>query len=141
MEVILKCSVLIVEDELIVAEDLKTQLIDWGFDVIGIVSTGSSALNLAKEARPDVVILDVKIGGDLSGFETAVAIRTFFAEEIPVIFISGYPIDNHPRIKALPRYAYMNKPFDSHGLIETVKSLGVTAPDGKKCVPEILEHL
>lgn len=137
----MKCSVLIVEDELIVAEDLKSQLIDCGFDVIGIVSTGAGALNLAKEVRPDVVILDVKIGGDWNGFETAVAIRKFFEDEIPVIFISGHSIDKYPRIKELSRYAYMNKPFDSEGLIQTVKSLGVSAPDGKKCVPEILEHL
>jgi DNA-binding response OmpR family regulator len=140
-EATLKCSVLIVEDELIVAEDLKATLESWGFDVIGIVQSAKIALNLIKESRPDVVIMDVKIDGDLNGVETAVLIRNFFEQEIPIIFISGHSRDNYPLLKALTRHAYMNKPFDSEGLIEVIKTLGVNAPDGTECVPEILENL
>ena len=72
------CSVLIVEDELIIAEDLKEILIDWGYQVIGIVPSGRKALQIAKQIRPDIVIMDVKIDGDLNGIETALVDKDFF---------------------------------------------------------------
>jgi two-component system, response regulator PdtaR len=107
------CSVLIVEDELIVAESIKAFLVDWGCDVIGIVPSGRMALNLVKENRPDIVIMDVKIDGNLNGVETAVVIRGFFEKEIPIVFISDYSLHDYPLIKVLEKYSYVNKPFDS----------------------------
>lgn len=128
------CSVLIVEDELIVAEDLKETLIDWGYDVIGIVPSGRTALHLARESRPDIVVMDVKIDGNMNGVETAVAIRSFFEDEIPIVFISGHSIEKYPLIKALSRSAYLNKPFDPLDLFNAIKTLGLDIAEDK-CLP------
>jgi two-component system, response regulator PdtaR len=130
------CSVLIVEDELIVAESIKAFLVDWGCDVIGIVPSGRMALNLVKENRPDIVIMDVKIDGDFNGFETAVVIRSFFEENIPIVFISDYSLGNYPLIKALEKYSYLNKPFDSQDLLGALRNLGVQGPPDGSYVPD-----
>lgn len=118
-------SVLIVEDELIVAEDLKETLLGWGYQVIGIVPSGRTALRIAKECRPDIVIMDVKIDGDLNGVETAVVIRSFFEEEIPIVFISGHSLERYPLIKAMDKYCYLPKPLNSEDLLAAIKKLGV----------------
>jgi DNA-binding response OmpR family regulator len=133
---IVDCSVLIVEDELIVAEFMKTFLMDWGYDVIGVVPSGRTALNLVKDIRPDIMIMDVKINGDLNGVETAVVIRSFFEEEIPIIFISDYSIVDYPLIKALEKYSYLNKPFDSQDLLRALTNLGVEGPPDAKGIPD-----
>lgn len=128
------CSVLIVEDELIVAEDLKETLTDWGYDVIGIVPSGRTALHLARESRPDIVIMDVKIDGNMNGVETAVAIRSFFENEVPIIFISGHSVEKYPLIKALSRSTYLNKPFDPQDLFNAIRTLGLDIAEDK-CLP------
>jgi DNA-binding response OmpR family regulator len=130
------CSVLIVEDELIVAESIKAFLVDWGYDVIGIVPSGRMALNLVKKNRPDIVIMDVKIDGDLNGVETAVVIRGFFEEEIPIVFISDYSLADYPLIKALNKYSYLNKPFDSQDLLGALRNHGVKGPPDGTGVPD-----
>jgi two-component system, response regulator PdtaR len=130
------CSVLIVEDELIVAENMKTYLADWGYDVIGVVRSGRRALNLVKENRPDIVIMDVKIDGDFNGLETAVVIRSFFEQEIPFVFISDFSLADYPLIKALEKYSYLNKPFDSQDLLGALRNLGVQGPPDGSYVPD-----
>jgi CheY-like chemotaxis protein len=132
------CSVLIVEDEAIVAENLKEILSNWGYQVLGIVPSGRTALQITKQIRPDVVIMDVKIDGDLNGIETALVIRTFFEDEIPIIFISGYSIEKYPLIKALGKYCYLNKPIESQDLLNAIKSLGVEA--SPRNVPDSLDQ-
>ena len=121
-------KVLIVEDELIVAEFMKTYLVDWRYDVIGVVPSGRKALNIVKEMRPDILIMEIKINGDLNDVETSVVIRGFFEEKIPIVFISDYSLADYPLIKALEKYSYLNKPFDSQDLLGALRNLGVESP-------------
>ena len=67
----LQPSVLIIEDEAVVAEDLAQKVKALGYRVIGIESTGETALDLARTHRPNLILLDIKLGGRLDGIETA----------------------------------------------------------------------
>jgi two-component system, response regulator PdtaR len=115
-------KVLIVEDELIVAEDLKLMLEGWNYEVIGTVASGKTALRLSKQLRPDILLMDVRIEGNLNGVETTLAIRSFFGEEIPVVFLSARPSNENPIISAMGKYIYVNKPFTQQELLSAVKS-------------------
>ena len=118
-------KVLIVEDEFIVAEDMKGIFVHWGFDVVGVIPNGRTALLVAKDALPDLLVVDVKINGDLNGVETAIVIRSFFEKELPVIFISGRPATDYPLLKALDSYLYLNKPFKSESLFQAINSINI----------------
>jgi two-component system, response regulator PdtaR len=121
----LKFKVLIVEDESIIAEDMKETFVNWGFDVVGVIPNGRAALLVAKDAHPDLLVLDVKIGGDLNGVETAIVIRSFFETELPIIFISGRPATDYPILNALDSYIYLSKPLNSESLLHAMNSINI----------------
>lgn len=120
--------VLIVEDELIVAEDLKQLLENWGYEVIGAVGSGKTALRLSKQIQPDILLMDVRIQGSLNGVETALVIRSFFEKEIPIVFFSGHPPQENPILASMGRYIYVNKPFTQEELLSAIQSLNAGAP-------------
>jgi PAS domain S-box-containing protein len=100
----------IVEDEQIVAEDLKETLIDLGFMVAGIEKSGEVAIERVSETHPDLVLMDIHLAGTMDGIETAGHIRTHF--EIPVIYLTAYA-DNEliERAKITEPYGYILKPY------------------------------
>jgi DNA-binding response OmpR family regulator len=118
-------KVLIVEDEVMVAENLKETFVDWGFHVVGAIRNGRTAILVAKDANPDLLVMDVKLDGDLNGVETAIVVRSLFEKALPVIFISGHPATNYPVLKALDKYVYLSKPFVSEDLLDVVKSINI----------------
>lgn len=81
-------EVLIVEDEIVVASEIKLRLEAMGFQVIGIVNNGRDAIAAAKEHYPDVILMDITLKGKMSGLE---ATREISREtDIPVIFITAH---------------------------------------------------
>ncbi len=79
-------KILIVEDERIVALDIKSSLENLGYTVTGIVASGEAALTKVAESRPDLVLMDINLKGDMDGVETAEQIRAHFS--IPVIYLT-----------------------------------------------------
>ena len=77
-----KARILIVEDERIVAEDIQISLAKLGYSVAGIAASGEEAVEKAEELCPDLVLMDIKLKGDMDGVEAAEQIRARFA--IPV---------------------------------------------------------
>jgi two-component system cell cycle sensor histidine kinase/response regulator CckA len=82
-----KIKVLVVENELLVAKDMKKILEDSGYSVSAIVSTGQEAVRSAKRFRPDIVLMDVVLPGGLDGIGAARRIRNQFG--IPVVFVTA----------------------------------------------------
>ena len=80
--------VMIVEDEFIIAEDLKLTLQNFGHEVISIVSSGEKAIDHAVEFKPDMIFMDIVLDGEVNGIDAAIKIREKF--EIPIIFCSAY---------------------------------------------------
>jgi len=83
--------ILVVEDEFIVAYELQGALEKMGFTVCGTASSGLEAIECAERDRPDLVLMDVSIKGELDGIETARHIRSRLG--IRSVFLSGYPAD------------------------------------------------
>ena len=68
-------NVLIVEDEIIIAEDIASYLESLGYNVIGIVDNGTAALQKIKEDAPDLILLDININGPIDGVQVATIIK------------------------------------------------------------------
>jgi CheY-like chemotaxis protein len=110
-----EASVLIVEDEGIIARDLRRTLSALGYAVTGMVSTGSEALKVLSTVSADLVLMDIRIDGHLDGIETAERIRERFG--IPVIFLTAHsdPSTLGRAMSAEP-FGYILKPFTPEDL-------------------------
>lgn len=113
-------NILVVEDENIVAKDIQNSLIRLGYNVVGISSTGENAIELVKDHKPDLVLMDIMLKGQMSGIDAADVIRNEFS--IPVIFLTAYADENTlTKAKITEPYGYIIKPFkeiDLHTSIE-----------------------
>jgi len=107
--------VLIVEDEALLAMSYRMALDGGGCEVVGIASNAADANIMARELAPDVVLMDIKLKGNVDGIETARHIITRY--NIPVIFVTGNT-DEETRKRALevnPK-GYLEKPIDCEKL-------------------------
>jgi two-component system, response regulator PdtaR len=84
-------SVLIAEDEAIIAEDLRLLLRDSGYDVTAVVCTGQEAIERVDEFPPDLLIMDVRLQGNLDGVETAKMIRS--SHDMPILYLTAFADD------------------------------------------------
>ena len=115
-----KTTVLIVEDERIVAEDIKRSVSRAGYTVCGVVSSGETALRTVESELPDLVLMDIILQGDMSGIETAEAIRARY--DVPVIYLTAYA-DSHTlkKAKVTEPFGYILKPFEDRELESTLE--------------------
>ncbi len=105
-----KICILIVEDENIVAKDIQNTLKNLGYMPIDIAHTGKKAIEIVEEKKPDLVLMDIKLKGKMSGIEAANNIRSRFS--IPVIFLTAYADDDTlEKAKITEPYGYITKPF------------------------------
>ena len=112
--------VLVVEDEVIVAMELQHHLERLGYDVLDAVTTGEAAVEQARALRPDLVLMDVRLEGELDGIEAAERIRA--RQPLPVIFLTAFGDEaTLERAKATAPYGYVLKPFDEQGLFATIE--------------------
>jgi CheY-like chemotaxis protein len=81
-------KILIVEDEILIAEDLRLILQRMGHEVVGIASSGAEAIRKANKLHPDLVLMDVRLQGAMDGIETARQIRS--TADIPIIYVTAY---------------------------------------------------
>ncbi len=108
-------NILIVEDERIVAEDIKTSLKRLGYNVLAIVSSGKEAITKALELKPDLVLMDILLKGDLDGIEAANKIRS--KSNIPVIYLTAHADEiTLKRAKLSEPFGYIVKPFETKDL-------------------------
>ena len=110
-----KTRILIVEDEKIIGLDIKNNLEHAGYEIIQIVNTGESAIDLAGELRPALVLMDIMLGGGISGIEAADSIRRKY--NIPVVYLTALSDEETlHKAKVTEPYGYIPKPFDKKGL-------------------------
>lgn len=113
-------KILIVEDESIIAEDLADSLIALGYRVTGIAYSGEDALQLAAEERPDLVLMDVNLQGEIDGITTGEQMRLRF--QIPVIYLTAYADENTlRRVNSTKPFGYIVKPFEEKTLHTTIQ--------------------
>ncbi len=106
---------LIVEDENIVAADLALSLTHLDYTVVGTTGSGEEALVLAAQVRPDLVLMDIRLQGELDGIETAREMRERL--HVPVVFLTANSEDEmfHRAMQVGP-FGYVLKPFDEREL-------------------------
>ena len=108
-------KILIVEDEIITANDLKLRLEKMGHSIVGIVGNGKDAIRKAGEINPDIILMDIVLKGDIDGIETAQQIRDI--HDIPFIYLTSYYDDEIlERASKTSPYGYITKPYDEIGL-------------------------
>ncbi len=108
-------KILIVEDEFLVAADIKHNLENMGYDVVGIASTGKDAINNAGKLFPDIILMDITLKGDMDGIDAAQQIRVLY--DIPIVYLTGFYDDGIiERAKITQPYGYIVKPFTGTGL-------------------------
>ena len=103
-------SILIVEDEALIASYIQDVLEESGFVVAGVASSGVEALTVAGETAPDLALVDIKLAGPMDGIEVALQMRTRFG--VPSIFLSGVadPATLERARSAAPA-GFLEKPF------------------------------
>ncbi len=112
--------ILIVEDELLVVKSLRRMLETMGYIVLSSVTTGKDAINRATELRPDLILMDIKLPGELDGIETASRIRARF--DIPIIYVTAYFSESFlERAKVTEPFGYLPKPFKRRELRSVVE--------------------
>ncbi len=82
-----RSTVLIVEDELITANDIKETIEKDGFEVCDIIRTGEKAIIVARELKPDLIIMDIQLAGEITGLEAAREILRI--KKVPVLFLTA----------------------------------------------------
>jgi signal transduction histidine kinase len=103
-------AILVVEDERIVANDIAESLRKMGYDVVGTAASSEECLRKAAENPPDLVLMDIRIEGDLDGIETAKRLRTRFG--VPVIYLTAYADEETvARACEAEPHGYILKPF------------------------------
>jgi two-component system cell cycle sensor histidine kinase/response regulator CckA len=115
-----KIKIIVVEDERIVAKDIQNNLKLLGYDVPAIVSTGLEALEKTKEHKPDLLLVDIVLKGNMDGIELAKQVKSLY--KIPIIYLTAYEDeDTLNRAKLTEPLGYILKPYDERDLHTTLE--------------------
>lgn len=115
-----RARVLIVEDEAIVADDLRQCLLDIGYEVAAQVASGERAIQMSVEAKPDVVLMDIVLGKGMDGISAAHCIRQ--QADVPVVFLTAHTdASTLNRAKLTEPFGYLVKPFEERSLHAAVE--------------------
>ena len=113
-----KPVILVVDDDLPILTLMKNILREFGFDA-RTASTGAAAVDAARETRPDLILLDMKMPG-MSGDEVIAALRDTGARDVPILILSGEPVPPAETAR-LGVAGAVQKPFDVMALIEQIR--------------------
>lgn len=113
-------SLLIVEDEAVVAADLRARLERNGHTICGVAHSGEQALVLARKHLPSLVLMDIRLQGELDGIQTAAILRKEL--NVAVVYLSAHSdISTLQRAKVTAPYGYLLKPFQERELQITIE--------------------
>jgi PAS domain S-box-containing protein len=116
-----KANILIVDDDILIAESNKVLIKKYGYKIAGIAANCPEAISLAKEKQPDLILMDINLGSKMDGITAAEEIQKF--ADIPIIFLTAYsdPVTLE-RAKKIGPFGYLIKPFDNRELIITIEN-------------------
>lgn len=115
----MKKRLLIVEDEAITALDLKYSLEELGYEIVDTVDTGQDAINTAAETVPDIVLMDIKLKGEMEGIEAAEIISEL---RIPIVYLTANTDTNtFEKSNVKGSYGFISKPYDINKLDKTLQ--------------------
>jgi CheY-like chemotaxis protein len=117
-------DILIVEDEGLVAMEIGMSLASLGHKVIGIFPSGSEALGFLKENTPDLILMDIRLKGDLNGIDTARIIND--TNDVPIVYMTAYSDKDTIEVANTTNHAgFLFKPIADYQIKEMMnKTLG-----------------
>lgn len=116
----LKKKILVIEDDSIMGMEMKEVLEGFGYEVSGVVTSGDAGISEAKKTKPDLILLDIRLKGSMSGIEVARAIRLF--TNAPITFLTGYKNESTVSETQQISGSYMlTKPVDFDELNNTLQ--------------------
>lgn len=112
--------ILVVEDDPVVALDIKKKLESLGYSIAGISETGPSALESMDRAIPDLVVMDVRLRGDMDGIDTALIVQKDYS--VPVVYVTGQSDPGTlDRIQNSHPFGFLLKPFEARELDTVIR--------------------
>jgi PAS domain S-box-containing protein len=116
----IKKKILIVEDEIVTAMDIEDTLTRHGYEIVGVATNGADAIRIAKEKQPDLILMDIRIEGQMDGVEVANEIGLYY--EIPIIFLTAYSDDlTISRVIKTKSFSFLLKPFNERELSSNIE--------------------
>lgn len=116
-------SILVVEDERIIAKGIEKRLKGLGYEVTGLASTGEEAIRQATEGRPDLILMDIHLGSGMDGVEAANLIRTRLGT--PIVFLTAHSDEaTLQRAKVTEPSGFILKPYEDRD-IQTAVEIGL----------------
>lgn len=115
-------KILIDKDEAVIALDIQYTLENLGYRVPAVVSSGEESIEKASEIHPDLVLMDIKLSGDMDGISAAEQIYNRF--RIPVVYLTAY--SDEKMLEGMRRtmlFGYISKPFDEGVLKSTIEKV------------------
>ena len=113
-------SIILVEDEIIVAADVKNRLENMGYSVLGIFDNGEEAIQKAGELKPNLVLMDIVLKGEMDGIDAAQNIRELY--DIPIIYLTAYSDEKTlERAKVTEPFGYVLKPFEDREIQSAIE--------------------
>lgn len=117
-------KIMLIEDELLIAESLKETLVESGYDVVGVFTKAEEAIFQFRRLDPDLVLLDVRLKGSMDGIHAANIIQHTL-KDVPVIFVTAHPASAFPHLALLVKdsYIYLTKPSTAEDLVDAIRKL------------------
>jgi diguanylate cyclase (GGDEF)-like protein/PAS domain S-box-containing protein len=113
-------KIILVEDEIIVAMDIEQRLEVLGYNVVAHATSGEEALRYVDLENPDLILMDIKLNGEMDGIETAAKIRNTL--NTPIIYLTAFADENTlKRARLTEAYGYLIKPFENRELHSTIE--------------------
>jgi two-component system, sensor histidine kinase len=108
-------KILVVEDEEITAMDIRSRLLELGYNVPATANSGQEAISLTEKFKPDLILMDIVLKDQMDGITAAQYITTRY--NVPIIYLTAYSDDETiDRAKISAPYGYITKPFETKGL-------------------------
>ena len=124
-------TILVVEDESIIGMEIQSRLEELGYQVPMVASTGKQAVKAAGELKPDLVMMDISLKGDMDGIEAAARIKDRY--DIPIIYLTANTDSlTFERAKISEPFGYLLKPFEERLLPSTIEMALYKAATEKK---------
>lgn len=112
--------ILLVEDELLIARHIEQMVKNLGYQVAGVVESGEQALRVAAEQSPDLVLMDIRLKGQLDGIEAAARIWKLYS--IPIVYLTAFTDeDTLTKATLAEPFGYLIKPFDEKELLVAIE--------------------
>ncbi|MBN1781578.1 response regulator [bacterium] len=114
-------SILVVEDDVIICEDIRNTLLRLGYSLVDTVSSGEEAIEKVRTHKPDLVMMDIVLSGQMNGIEAGTVISREY--KTPVVFLTAYTDSiTMNRAQAAEPYGYLSKPFHKDELKAVIEA-------------------